>query len=59
VVARLKVVSGVRVGVASAAIVLQGIGRTVTVPAAIEARAATVPVAADPSRWLRKSSWKN
>jgi hypothetical protein len=58
-VARLKVASAVKVAVASAVIGHQAVGRMVTVPAAIEAHAGTVPVAAAHSRWRRRSSWKN
>jgi hypothetical protein len=58
-VARLKVVNGVRVGVASAAIVPQAVGPMVTAPEAIAARAVTDPVAAGHSRWLRRLNSKN
>jgi hypothetical protein len=52
-------VSGVRVEVGNAATVHLAIDRTVIVPAAIEARAVTVPVVAGHSRWLRRLNSKN
>jgi hypothetical protein len=53
-------VSGVRFEVVNAATVPPAIGLMVTVPAATEVTGAvTDPVAAVPSRWLRKSNWKN
>ncbi len=57
--ARLRVVSGVKVEAGNAAIGPQVAARMVIVPVAIAARAVTVPVAVALSKWRRRLNWKN